>query len=301
MSVVLYNDNESFSAEWMRELTKAGGLSSGDISEDSIKSLKAETLKNYKRVHLFAGIGGWEYALQLAGWPEDWPVWTGSCPCQPFSGAGRGKGIEDERHLWPEMFRLIKGCKPPVIFGEQVASPAGIDWMQSVQADLEGAGYEVGKLDLCAAGLGAPHIRQRIFWVAHRIGAGLERLTWDGNRSDKSRRIQEDEAGSAAESCVNGRLDGTYGQCFPTAGNYSGRWPNATQGFWSNPDWLFCRDGRWRPVEPGTFTMAHGVSNRVGKLRGYGNAIVPQVAAWFIKQTISWIKGEDAEQIGGRE
>lgn len=352
--MVLFNDFEEFCCHWMHNLFCSD--SPGFFTDNTpIQEISPQELGHFKRVHLFAGIGGWEYALRLAGWPEDWPVWTGSCPCQPFSGAGKGKGIEDERHLWPEMFRLIKECKPPVIFGEQVASPAGIEWMQSVQTDLEGEGYEVGQLDLCAAGFGAPHIRQRIFWVAYCLGEGLERLRWDGNRSDKSRRVQEDEAGSAAESCSNGWLDDTHGQHFPAtrnekgientgrastfervadksgircgesgsdkpndggngaSGNCSDRWTYPTQGFWSDPDWLFCRDGKWRPVEPGTFPLAHGVPRdlvklcpwisrvddrsarafRNGSISGYGNAIVPQVAAWFIKQVMEWINCEE--------
>ena len=113
--------------------------------------------------HFFAGIGVWSYALRLAGWPDNRPVWTGSCPCQPFSSAGKGAGFTDERHLWPEFFRLIRECRPATVFGEQVASKDGLAWLDLVQNSLESAGYACGALDTCAAGVGAPHIRQRLY------------------------------------------------------------------------------------------------------------------------------------------
>jgi DNA (cytosine-5)-methyltransferase 1 len=66
------------------------------------------TLRGFTQCHFFAGIGVWSYALRLAGWPDDRPVWTGSCPCQPFSAAGKGAGFADERHLWPAWHHLIR-------------------------------------------------------------------------------------------------------------------------------------------------------------------------------------------------
>lgn len=80
---------------------------------------------------------GWAIALALAGWPEDREVWTGSCPCQPFSSAGRQKGKSDERHLWPVWFELIKAVQPATIYGEQVASAIGHGWLDEVAEDLE--------------------------------------------------------------------------------------------------------------------------------------------------------------------
>ena len=123
-------------------------------------------MSGYIQVHLFCGIGGWPLALKMVGWPEDMPVWTGSCPCQPFSQAGDRRGEEDERHLWPIMRELLTLWYPPVCFGEQVASSLGREWLARVRADLEAMDYAVGAADLCAAGASAPHIRQRLFWVA---------------------------------------------------------------------------------------------------------------------------------------
>lgn len=153
-----YNDNDRKVCAWLCQLANDGHISLGTVNETSIAQLTPDDVRGYRRVHFFAGIGGWDYALKLAGWPEDREVWTGSCPCQPFSDAGSRKGISDERHLWPEMRRLIADRLPATVLGEQVASKAGRAWFAGVRADLEALGYAVGCADLCAASKGAPHI-----------------------------------------------------------------------------------------------------------------------------------------------
>lgn len=164
--MAFYNEIDPFAANWLRRLIDAGELAVGRVSETDIRELSTADITDRGRAHFFAGIGGWDLALQLAGWPSDWPVWTGSCPCQPWSIAGKGSGKNDARHLWPDWFRLIKECHPPIIFGEQVASPAGRAWFDIVSADMEDQDYAVGAADLCACGVGAPHLRQRLYWVA---------------------------------------------------------------------------------------------------------------------------------------
>ena len=162
-----YNEIEPYPVQWLQNLIEGGHIMEGQINDQSITKITPQDVAGYTRCHFFAGIGGWDYALQLANWPADRPVWTGSCPCQPFSIAGKQKGVDDERHLWPVWYELIKQCLPPVIFGEQVASPAGRTWLNGVFTDLEALGYACAGADLCAAGVAAPHIRQRLFWVAH--------------------------------------------------------------------------------------------------------------------------------------
>ena len=270
-----YNENDPYAAEWLRNLIAAKLIAPGIVDERSIVDVQPDDLKGYTQVHLFAGIGGWSYAARLAQWPDDKPLWTGSCPCQPFSAAGKQRGTADERHLWPEMHRLVAALQPPVVVGEQVASAAGLAWLDTVCTDLEGAGYTTGAIDLCAASVGAPHIRQRLWWVAHSLSTGLEGHSGDGDNRNQPRWF----------NAVTPR---------PTT-------EGSNTGFWSNADHIPCRDGKTRPVEPFTFPvcvaisirpdgkiwpiepftfpLAHGVSNRVGRLRAYGNAIVPQVAA----------------------
>jgi DNA (cytosine-5)-methyltransferase 1 len=168
--VTYYNEFDPKAAAWLRELIRAGLIPAGEVDERSISDISPADLVGFRQQHFFAGIGGWAFALRLAGWPDDRPVRTGSCPCQPFSAAGKGLGEEDARHLWPVFRDLITFGEPTVTFGEQVASAAGRVWLARVRADLEGLGYGVGAADLCSAGVGSPNIRQRLFWMAHDAG-----------------------------------------------------------------------------------------------------------------------------------
>ena len=161
-----YNEIDPFAAQWLRNLIAAGHIADGDVDERSITEVRPDDLRGYAQCHFFAGIAGWSYALRLAGWPDDREVWTGSCPCQPLSSAGQRKGHADERHLWPAFYSLIAECKPAIVFGEQVASKDGYEWMAAVRADLETSGRRVGIADLPCSIVGAPHQRHRLWWVA---------------------------------------------------------------------------------------------------------------------------------------
>ena len=165
-----YNEIEPYAAEWLRNLIKAGHIPHGEVDTRSIVDVAPDDLRGFTQCHFFAGIGGWGHALRLAGWPDDRPIWTGSCPCQPFSVAGKGTGTDDPRHLWPHFHRLIAACRPPVVLGEQVAGKAGYGWLDGVRADLEREGYASRGADLPALAVNAPHIRQRLYWVACDMG-----------------------------------------------------------------------------------------------------------------------------------
>lgn len=162
-----YNEFDPKAAAWLRELIAAGLIPAGEVDTRSICGVRPEDLQGFTQCHFFAGIGGWPYALSLAGWPADRPVWTGSCPCQPFSAAGKGLGTSDARHLWPVFFNLIRECRPVTVFGEQVERAIGHGWLDGVSADLEKEGYTCGSVVLGAHSVGAPHIRQRLYWVAN--------------------------------------------------------------------------------------------------------------------------------------
>ena len=161
-----YNENDPHAAAWLRNLIGKGLISHGDVDDRSIADVQPGDLRGYRRVHMFAGIGGWDYAARLAGWPEDRELWTGSCPCQPFSVAGKQTGTDDPRHLWPDFFRLISAYRPAVVMGEQVSRKAGRGWFDGVRSDLEGAGYASRALDIPACAIDAPHIRSRLWWCA---------------------------------------------------------------------------------------------------------------------------------------
>ena len=193
-----YNEWERYPAQWIRNLAAAGHVADGVVDERSIRDVRAADLVGRAQCHFFAGLAGWSYALRLAGWPDDRPVWTASCPCQPFSTAGKQRGFDDDRHLWPVLFELVRECRPAILFGEQVAGPAGRTWLDAVSADLESAGYAVGAANLCAAGCGAPHIRQRLYFVAvadaDRDGRGPRRSGGShGDRAIEPARRRDDE------------------------------------------------------------------------------------------------------------
>ncbi len=160
-----YNEIDPFAAAWLKELIKAGHIAPGEVDTRSIEDVRADDLRGFTQCHFFAGIGVWSYALRCAGWPDDRPVWTGSCPCQPFSAAGKRGGTADERHLWPALFHLISICRPGTLFGEQVASKDGLSWLDTVSSDMEGQGYAFAAVDIPACGFGAPHIRSRLYFV----------------------------------------------------------------------------------------------------------------------------------------
>ncbi|HDZ0925317.1 TPA: DNA cytosine methyltransferase [Klebsiella pneumoniae] len=337
-----YNENNPFAAQWLRNLIAAGHIAPGEVDERSIEDVTPDDLRGFTQCHFFAGIGVWSHSLRLAGWPDDRPVWTGSCPCQPFSAAGKGDGFADERHLWPHFFHLISERRPQHVFGEQVAAGNANVWFDLVQADLEGMGYAFGLVPFTSAGIGAPHIRERAYWVANAYSVISDRRgdVRAPGRDEYSNGGQNGGLGNAnvarleglsGNDCAAGR-EGTTGptaapdvhdgmanttgqlhhQCNDGA-NECGRQGDTEQnrmggepvralevnGFWRDADWLLCRDGKWRPVEPGTFPLVDGAatrmgrvepgvarvasSNRIGRLKGYGNAINAQAAAAFIR------------------
>lgn len=267
---VLLTDFDPAICAWLRQLV-ADGLLAGEVRQADIREIAPEELRSYRRVQFFAGIGGRELALRLAGWPEDLPVWTGSCPCQPFSVAGKRKGADDERHLWPAFRALIAECRPPIIFGEQVASNLGRSWLSAVRSDLERLGYAVGAADLPAASVGAPHPRQRLWWGAvHMDDAASVGQEW--------RRRNEREDGGLGDT------DGPRSQGLGISRQRACQWPAWTAGVaWlGRAEWWPCGDNKVRPFESGIPPVADGVPGRVVLILGAGNAIVPQVAAAFV-------------------
>lgn len=337
-----YNEHDPKAAAWLRELIKQNQIPAGHVDERSIVEIQPHELSQYTQCHFFAGIGGWSYALQLAGIPSTQPVWTGSCPCQPFSTAGNQKGQQDERHLWPAFFNLIRECRPQHVFGEQVANAIGHGWLDGISADLEAEEYTCGAAVLGAHSVGAPHIRQRLYWVANnnnkherpagQYNPGGFRRCWvcgkadgvayddDGgfsqftelNSEQKEHPAVRYPQGGHIDGCSNiggmghagcqcnelGRRTGDVG-CQTGQEHRDGRQKaglgQADQfgvgSAWSAAAHVECRDGKLRrtPTEPAFFPLAHGVQGRVGLLRGYGNAIVPQTAAVFIQASFEAI------------
>lgn len=326
-----YNENNPFVCEWLMNLEHANEIPRGYVDPRSIADVQPDELKGYTQCHFFSGILGWPLALRLAGWSDDVPVWSGSCPCPPFSSAGSSPSIDkrcpycggrwgfypnsesvirwfgcagcgwfDERHLWPEFFRLIRECQPSIVFGEQIASKAGRAWLAGVRADLETLGYAVGAADLCAAGTGSPHIRQRLFWVADTMQRSGEQSR--GYSTERRRANNPEQVGLGCES--NGVADMHADGC--AAGRASDSQVGCVESERGHPiDVIHCRDGKTRRIssQPSDEPLAANIprklgppltgmgqvgiraarANHSGRLRAYGNAIVPTLAAEFIK------------------
>jgi DNA (cytosine-5)-methyltransferase 1 len=379
---IYYNEIEPRKAAWLRELMAAGDIAQGEVDERSIRDVQPEDLDGFVQCHFFAGVGVWQHCLRRAKWPDDRPVWTGSPPCQPFSVAGKKKAQADDRHLWPELARLIQKRRPQSFFGEQVASKDGLAWIDVVYADMEAAGYAVGAVDICAAGFGAPHIRQRLAIVANAdgrhtgaewqqrsmeqrlfaqgsgLGVGLadtaqecgdgsrregrrsgesansggmgqpKSLGWSGreNDCDGGRRQcasgQAGEIGSVGNAPSSGPLPGaqrnlhrseesprtrnaelersgrdgvtqddTIGAGLEGHAGHGHNWTGwqdearpiapagVVSGHWSGAELVWCKDGKWRPIEPATFPLVDGTAEKLVRSRDPGTPIDAQATA----------------------
>ena len=306
-----YNEIDPAAAQWLRNLIEAGHIAPGYVDERSIEDVYPSDLRGFTQCHFFAGIGVWSYALRSAGWSDDRPVWTGSCPCQPFSAAGKGAGFADERHLWPAFHHLIKECKPSAILGEQVASKDADAWIDLVHADVEALGYAFGAVPFPSAGVGAPHIRDRLYWVADSQQHYRGRQAKPANHGQPQADRPADRIGGCGRAF--GRVGhasgqrlaqrvgiggfsgittgGSEGQAVERAGIHVAAGPRPVNGFWRDADWLACRDGKWRPVEPGTQPLVDGAPARVVRLRAYGNSITAPAAEAFISSVMESVNG----------
>ena len=312
-----YNEWDKDAAAWLRELIAAGLIMAGDVDERSIVDVRPADVKGYTQHHWFAGIGGWPLALQLADWPDDRPVATASLPCQPFSNAGKRQGVKDERHLWPVFAELVRECGFATIFGEQVESAIRHGWLDGVFSSLEQLGYACAAGCLPAACVGAPHIRQRLFWVAQsaigqcdtgaqvrRVFSGVSGNEQEPNHTDGSGGTLGGVGYAASERAING------GQAEPGS-DQTDNGVSGAAGPWSDCVLLPCRDGIVRRACPRISPLAHGIPwnlanvlprlqelvhdakaalriirearrHRITALKGAGNSICVPLAAEFI-------------------
>lgn len=350
-----YNEIDEYAATWIENLILDGRIPDGHVDRRSVVDVVASDLSGYVQCHFFAGIAGWALAARIAGWPEDRELWTGSAPCQPFSVAGQQRGTDDDRHLWPHLFRLASARRPAVLMGEQVAAAVGKNWLDGIAADLEGIGYACRAVVVPACAVDAPHRRDRLWFVADnesgRRGLCSDKVASAGEperqdrgfcsaramagtdiaRASEERQQRSGQLGGAGgdqgacvgcgrsefDCCGDPRPCVTCGKCWddctcvlpgPFVGDVAdalhSEWrPQSGEGnveygqdagrektasrhpmdsAWSGAGWIIGHDGKARRVEPSIRLLAHGVPARVGRLRAYGNAIVPQVAAEVI-------------------
>ena len=292
-----YNELDPYCCDWLENLIRDGLIAPGVVDRRDIRDVLPRDLAAFDQCHFFAGLGGWSHALRLAAWPDHRQVWTGSCPCQPFSQAGARRGFADERHLWPFWHHLIGVRRPPVVFGEQVAH-GGLPWLDLVLSDLEHEGYACGAAVLPAAGVGAPHGRHRLWFVADLDGSEL--------RQQPRWRDGADRQGAAFARAPAADFDGGG---LPVAGREGAVGKAAGIGASgprgeavADPDGARLANrrqqvvleqrapivgGGWWAVEPDVGRMVDGFPGRMDQIRALGNAIVPQIAAEFIRACMS--------------
>lgn len=228
--------------------------------------------KNFPRVPIHDDI------KTFKGYDADLVV--GGFPCQPFSVAGKQKAIQDDRHLWPEMFRVIKETKPTWVIGENVRNIISISdgmVLEQVYLDLESKGYEVQSFIIPASAVNAPHQRYRTWIVAHTDS----RRPWSKHSSTFNRKNEgvrfEHESGGSGESKTLAHTDSQRGCLWETD-------RQDAEDFRQSPR---CKvTGNWN-FEPNVGRVANGIPNRVDRLRGLGNAIVPQIAYQIGKAIMS--------------
>jgi DNA (cytosine-5)-methyltransferase 1 len=214
-------------------------------------------------------------------------ILTGGFPCQPFSHAGKRKGTNDSRYLWPEMLTTIRILKPTFVVGENVAGLVSMEngkTLDRILSDLENEGYTTEQVIIPACAIGAWHRRDRIWIIAYTV-----------NSADRTDRGQGREAESIQSKCgqtgLSREFSGTDTTVYDTnsgnsrlqgmqkTGNNGSNGKKSTNQFIEG-----CHRGRevWN-AEPAVGRVANGIPNRVDRLKGLGNAIVPQVAYEIFK------------------
>ena len=312
-----YNEIDPYLCDWLRNLIAVGLIPPGDVDDRDIRSVSADDLRGYGQCHFFAGIGGFAYACRLAGWPDDAPLWTGGFPCQPFSVAGNQRAQADDRHLWPELHRLIAQARPAVFLGENVAGliPLGLD---GVLADLEAEGYASRAVVVPACAVNAPHRRDRVWIVGRRLAnrdgerpgearrlcgratqwpagsgeGGLEhaaRERWGEGQSEAILRERGDRAVAGASAReFNAAQPAGADETSDGAGDSDSAGSQGRYEHWQRTgQWAAWTTGRTlagrRVPDARIRLLAHGLPARVPRLRAAGNAIVPQVAAEILR------------------
>jgi DNA (cytosine-5)-methyltransferase 1 len=263
-----YNEWDKPTANWLRELIKRKLLPEGYVDERSITEVTASDLEGFTQCHFFAGIGGWSRALQLCRIPSTVKLWTGSPPCQPFSQAGSQRGKFDERHLAPTFLKLIDQCKPPIVFGEQVAKAVEDGWLDDLHVEFEKQGYAIGTSILSGGIVGAPHKRERLFF-------GAIRSVVDSNRHEYWSKVFRGNGKAYGTEIIDWKEIFESWKSMGTGSNVLGSWDSGRPNL--------CRDGKFRIIEPSIPLLVNGISSGMGRLRGFGNAIIPPLAASFIQ------------------
>lgn len=207
---------------------------------------------------------------------------SGGFPCQPFSVSGLRKGTEDNRYLWKEMLRVIREIQPIAILGENVPGIIGME-LDNVQADMESAGYKTQTFIIPACSVGAWHKRDRVWIVCYSKCFRQRRFNWGGAEKESTNRCEIFSNANGSWQLQQKRIEQTCGERISnsskiTSNNVSKRFKKQQQCKLKKEKYETPLYNSWWEFEPGLGRVANGIPNRVDRLKGLGNAIVPQVA-----------------------
>ena len=206
---------------------------------------------------------------------------TGGYPCQPFSVAGRKKGEDDPRHLWPEYFRLVKECRPTWVIGENVSGHIKLG-LDTVISDLESEDYAVRPFSISASSIGANHQRERVWIVANsRRPRGpwseLREENENETRKENANQFERSSSTSSSSADTNGKGSQRYGSEYQLRKSQEER-----KTSWS----------RWWEFEPNVGRVAYGIPKRVDRLKSLGNSLVPQIPYYIGKTILEVMNGK---------
>lgn len=283
-----YNEIDEDCVACLKELIHEGVIAPGEVDGRSIKDVQQSDIKGFKQCHFFAGLGVWSYAARQAGFPDSRELFTGSCPCTPFSIAGRGKSFDDPRDLWPDLYRLIRGARPAVILGELTAQKLGRIWFDRTCSDLAHEDYACRAVDVPACSVDGPHERSRIYWLAVEHAAGERR--GEGRTQSELGRGGSTATGSDASRAL-GHAHGeilakreSVGRNARAECQTSERTNDSpVKSFWHEHEWITCHDGKARRTQPRSRLLVAGFAARIPMWKMAGNAICAPLAIEVIK------------------
>jgi DNA (cytosine-5)-methyltransferase 1 len=229
--------------------------------------------KHWPHVKQYKDIKELNYERLKADGIDSIDIITGGYPCQPFSVAGRKKGEEDPRHLWPEYFRLVKELRPTWVIGENVSGHLKLG-LDTVITDLESEGYSVRPFSISASSIGANHQRERIWVLAHSRcsrGPRAEQRGENENETRKENANQFERSSSTSKSDVAN----TESERLQRSEQYETHTGKTETQFAASQS--FETTGLHWAVEPNVGRVAHGVPKRVDRLKSLGNSLIPQI------------------------
>jgi len=247
--------------------------------------------KHWPHVKQYEDIKELNYERLKADGIDSIDIITGGYPCQPFSIAGRQKGEQDPRHLWPEYFRLVKELRPTWVIGENVSGHIKLG-LDTVIEDLESEDYAVRPFSISASSIGANHQRERIWILAHSRRSQWPRAEQRGENENETREEnanQFERSSSTSEVDVANTNDERLQRQWQSRNQFTPRFNSSRE---SSEEGQGTVGQGWWESEPNMGRVAHGIPKRVDRLKSLGNSLVPQIPYYIGKTILEVMNGK---------